>query len=638
MYSRRNRRLLNVLLTIVLMLSGVNVASADIINVRVEVEVTDQFGVGFQDCSQSTINNGEMGALPLETRRILNLKKECKYEVVGKIDTQIRDFLNIEASLYCGVDGRTNFKVDNTCIFLKKQIKIQESQTKFLVPSISQYQIQVKFSDGTPAGNLPIGNRKALGETGSCDFAVMGCRYLPVFHSSNFQRDYFGALSFKTDRDGIFSVNLPNTFAKNESILFDVGGLIVSSNSKDTTFELTLNTLKSGMVVNFSLPPSDGYKELLREEAKTPDCEEIGKDKLIQIPSCQTFTKLTKPGATVAIGNDPVPYQENTAGAVFAITGFQSGGTWMTTSKTPTVCTNPKFLELPNPSDPKIAHFSFETKSKGMCKIDVIYELNGASESLVVQTPIESWNLPVSSYTVKGAISKGVVSVGAVLNSPSPTFYYPGSSYDLKQVAPTYLKIESPSTCRFQTEIEIKSIGVGDCVLSLNWPAFQFGSRNFRTGNFKFTFFKSEVPLTAAEKSRQKSEAEARAKVEAQARSRDNKLCPSKLQNALKNSYAPLIASNKRAFEIREKLSRVNYLESQVGNKGSIQLPPNEYSSLLSGYPVLANSRQVPFFVYKAILQGSLLGEKKNYQLAFASANLAYSKATAGCKQVVGKP
>jgi hypothetical protein len=58
----------------------------------------------------------------------------------------------------------------------------------------------------------------------------------------------------------------------------------------------------------------------------------------------------------------------------------------------------------------------------------------------------------------------------------------------------------------------------------------------------------------------------------------------------------------------------------------------------LAGYPVLGNSRQVPIFVYQAILQGALIGENKNYQSAFAIANLAYSKASAGCKKVIGKP
>jgi hypothetical protein len=393
------------------------------------------------------------------------------------------------------------------------------------------------------------------------------------------------------------------------------------------------------MVVAFALPPSDRYKESIGEAAKAPDCDALGPDKLIQIPSCLTFTKLSKPGASISVGNDPVPYQENTSGAVFAVTGFQPGGKWEATAKTPTVCSNPKFLALLNPTNPKIANFSFETKSKGMCKIEVVNVLSGISESLVVQVPVESWNLPTTSQVrVLSASNQGTVNVGTVLTIPTPKFNYPGSTYDLGQIAPTYLKIESPTTCRLKLENEIESIAKGECILSLNWDAFQFGSRSFSSGNFKFTFFKSEVPLTAAEKASQKLAAAARVKVEQQARAEAEKLCPSKLQNSLKKSYAPVTASNKRSVDLREKLNRVNYLESQIGNQGPIQLPPNEYSSLLSSYPVLANSRQVPIFAYKAILQGALLGEKKIYQLAFASANLAYSKASAGCKQVVGKP
>jgi hypothetical protein len=97
-------------------------------------------------------------------------------------------------------------------------------------------------------------------------------------------------------------------------------------------------------------------------------------------------------------------------------------------------------------------------------------------------------------------------------------------------------------------------------------------------------------------------------------------------------------ASNNRAEALRSKLDRVNYLISQVGKDGPIQLPPSEYPDLLAGYPVLGNSRQVPKVAYQAILQGALIGENKNYQSALAAANLAYSKASAACKKVVRKP
>ena len=115
-------------------------------------------------------------------------------------------------------------------------------------------------------------------------------------------------------------------------------------------------------------------------------------------------------------------------------------------------------------------------------------------------------------------------------------------------------------------------------------------------------------------------------------------LCTSSDQSRLRNAYAPVIASTSRAEALMGKLGRVDYLISQVGKNGPIQLPPSEYSDLLAGYPVLANSRQVPIYVYQAILQGALIGENKNYQSALTRANLAYSKASAGCKKAVGKP
>ena len=118
----------------------------------------------------------------------------------------------------------------------------------------------------------------------------------------------------------------------------------------------------------------------------------------------------------------------------------------------------------------------------------------------------------------------------------------------------------------------------------------------------------------------------------------DAVLCNPSDQSRLRNAYAPVEASNNRWWSIKSKLDRVNYLISQLGKNGPIQLPPEEYADLLAGYPVLANSRQVPISLYQAILQGASISEDKNYQSALAIANLAYSKASAGCKKVVGKP
>lgn len=118
----------------------------------------------------------------------------------------------------------------------------------------------------------------------------------------------------------------------------------------------------------------------------------------------------------------------------------------------------------------------------------------------------------------------------------------------------------------------------------------------------------------------------------------DATLCTPSDQSRLRNAYAPVEASRSRTEALRSKLDRVNNLINQLGKNGPIQLPPSEYSDLLAGYPVLGNSRQVPIFVYQAILQGALIGENKNYQSALAIANLAYSKTSAGCKKVIGKP
>jgi hypothetical protein len=115
-------------------------------------------------------------------------------------------------------------------------------------------------------------------------------------------------------------------------------------------------------------------------------------------------------------------------------------------------------------------------------------------------------------------------------------------------------------------------------------------------------------------------------------------LCTPSDQSRLRNVYASMEASNSRAEALRSKLDRLNYLISQDGKDGSMQLPPSEYPDLLAGYPVLGNSRQVPKVAYQAILQGALIGENKNYQSALAAANLAYSKASDTCKKVVGKP
>lgn len=182
----------------------------------------------------------------------------------------------------------------------------------------------------------------------------------------------------------------------------------------------------------------------------------------------------------------------------------------------------------------------------------------------------------------------------------------------------------------------------GECVIKFAWPEFAFGSRIYKSGYSEFLLFtvKSEAEL-AQDAENQKYErllSAEKTKQTAEKAKQDAKICKPSDQSRLRNAYAQVNASNNRAAEIRNKLGRVDYLISQVGKNSPIQLSPSEYPDLLAGYPVLSNSRKVPIFVYQAILQGALIGEKKNYQIAFAIANLAYSKASAGCKKVVGKP
>ncbi|MFM1786407.1 MAG: hypothetical protein RL228_357, partial [Actinomycetota bacterium] len=227
MHLRSIRYVLNVFLAIVLVLSGVTTANANIANVNAEIEVVDQSGKSFQDCSKARLFNGIL-ALQMKTSFIDNGKQECRYGVTGQIDTRYRDFFQVSSSLFCQFDNSADFRRDFICASLTRDVRnLQDRDAKFLIPSVSQFQIQVKFSDGTPAANLSISKGGNSGR-GSCDFAVMDCSYEPVFHSSNFERDYRRALSFKTDANGFFTVNLPNTFARNGSIRCEIGGCLVS--------------------------------------------------------------------------------------------------------------------------------------------------------------------------------------------------------------------------------------------------------------------------------------------------------------------------------------------------------------------------------------------------------------------------
>jgi hypothetical protein len=209
-------------------------------------------------------------------------------------------------------------------------------------------------------------------------------------------------------------------------------------------------------------------------------------------------------------------------------------------------------------------------------------------------------------------------------------------------MAPLYFSINNESACSVDANLLVLAKSSGECAITIGWPDFAFGSRVYSASSSEFVLFtvKSIAELAQdAEKLKYERQLSAeKAKQAAEKAKQAAKLCKPSDQSRLRNAYAPVKASNERAEALRSKLDRVNYLISQVGKNGPIQLPPSEYSDLLAGYPVLGNSRQVPIFVYQAILQGALIGENKNYQSAFAIANLAYSKTSAGCKKVIGKP
>jgi hypothetical protein len=255
-----------------------------------------------------------------------------------------------------------------------------------------------------------------------------------------------------------------------------------------------------------------------------------------------------------------------------------------------------------------------------------------------VQMPISSWSVStLRAPTVSGnnLSNRGILQVGNSIQLSNLKFNYSGSTFNVGLIAPLHFTIKNENVCSSDANFLISAKSSGECEITFRWPDFAFGSRVFNSGSSNFLLF---TVKSASEIAQAAEQAKFERLALAEKAKREAKLCKPTDQSRLRNAYAPVVASNNRASAIRSKLDRVNYLIGQVGKNSPIQLPPSEYADLLAGYPVLANSRQVPIFVYQAILQGAFLGEGKNYQSAFALANLAYSKASAGCKKVVGKP
>jgi hypothetical protein len=363
--------------------------------------------------------------------------------------------------------------------------------------------------------------------------------------------------------------------------------------------------------------------------------------RLFQGPDCNKFEELStfiEPFRSTS--QRLLPYREETEGqAIFAVGGFQRGGMMTSISITPTVCSNARYLSLYDPVNPMLAYFKFDTKGRGMCRITVNNIVGGNAETLNVQLPVENVE-QIHSYIYPYAQLSGLpktvlkVKVGEERTAPQPYFWLEDSrlrkrfdkSINVWELAPMQYRIETPNVCFFTTESKIKSRAEGLCTISIIWDSFHIDSEGFAGQVVRFDFFKSEKPLTKAEKAK------------AQNNPDEGKLCSSSSQNALKKIYKSLTDSEKRLTEINKKLQNVNLLINQIGKEAEIKLPANEYPDLLKAFPVLASNRQVPLYIYAAVLQGSLIGEGKVHQTASILANQAYSKASAGCKKVVGKP
>ncbi len=370
-------------------------------------------------------------------------------------------------------------------------------------------------------------------------------------------------------------------------------------------------------------------------------CSPSSASLLQQVPACKTFAPLTNGSNGLSTGDEPLPYQQNTANSSFAVSGGSVGGTWSVTSFTPDVCSNARYIDLSHPVKPNIAYFQFQSGAKGMCRISVSHTggTPNQNETTQVDFPVESWNLSVvTPPRTFGAIYQGNINTGSEVGVPLPRFIYPGTNFDVDQVAPTFLSITTPQTCDWAPDRKLKAVSDGDCMLTFNWLSFAFGSRNYPAGSSSFKAFTVTTPLTSSQLANKKADSIAKAKADKAATLAAIKLCPLVNQNALRTTYAPLTSLNNQYSTLYGLLSRANYLANSTSSDTSIQIPADAYSIVLQYYPSINGVRQVPLHTYVAVLNGAMMGLSKVRNLALAKANSTYLKASVGCRRVVGPP
>ena len=350
-----------------------------------------------------------------------------------------------------------------------------------------------------------------------------------------------------------------------------------------------------------------------------------------QIPECREFTPLKS-----TVGKDPLPYRENSDNSLIAIEGKKFPFDAKFEVLTPNQCANPRLLVSANFIDRGINYLLFQTLKSGMCQI----RMTSISEPAVVlfELPVESWPTSIvfpPSIEFKKLPNLETIQIGETIQLSDLKFSYSGSRYDLGRLVPVELRLETPLVCSVDALLKLKAIAPGACEVSLQTPAFAFGSRIYKSIDRRISVFQS--------KSLEQVQAEVKAKKENQAaiakkRAEDNKLCSPSNQSKLRSSYRALLDSNKRFSDLYLKHQKMSYLLRNGNKDQEIMLPLSEFPELLGSFPVRANTRNVPLFIYVAILEGAMSGERKINEQAQRIANSAYQKASPGCKKVVGKP
>jgi hypothetical protein len=519
------------------------------------------------------------------------------------------------------------------------------------LPTIELIPLYFEYRDGTPASNSEIvggGDNLVckVDDTSRCNWNAN--IYSPIVKMAANQREqrYF------TDNEGKFFLVLVKERVRGE---WSGGGISVNLIRDGVRYNAGKGTGQTGNYNFAEAQPNNRIRFDIdspsAKDAKRASAEaQLNANKCVasksgepisQIPTCSGFAPLPS-GQSILVANDPLTYQEQTPNSVIALQGLSENEVTSVASLTSEFCNSPSVLSGFNWVDKSKMYLSVTTGSEGMCRLKVTTTLGAVFE---VQMPVSSWSVStMRPPTISGnnLSNRGILPVGKSIQLSNLSFNYSGSTFKVGQVAPLYFDVKNENTCSVDANFLVLAKSSGECVIIIGWPEFAFGSRVYSSSSNEYVLFtvKSSAELAQdAEKIKQDAEKAKSERLALAEKAKQNaKLCKPSDQSRLRNSYAPLMASNKRSSELRSKLSRVDYLIGQVGKNGPIQLPPSEYADLLAGYPVLANSRQVPVFVYQAILQGSIIGEKKNYQSAFAIANLAYSKASAGCKKVIGKP